>query len=490
MNPNSIHQGDPEGELFLNSASRPPAESPVVGPLRISKRDTPSPASQGSAPLPYPDDRPRLGQMRSSSGSTGSSPTAGESGRHGSPISSVNNLSSMPAGSSATRPSEYPAALRPRDGREPKPATLAERRGNTAPKPLPESPGPDAPDREALFGRKYQRLPASSALSSDGMQREEGIAYPDYQQQYWPPPQPSTPSALSTRVGVSQSLQPPSSTINRISSTASNSTTRAQRGSPPPPETPIVGPGQQPGSDIEARYAASGIAGTSTLAGLHAQSAAAQRRAEPYAGQLPRTQQHQFPTQRPWTPTEQPGSQPHGPPTVYQGAEAVESRSPNPPASSYQPPPPQPVATPPHAAAQGQQPPRIPPKHWSKTLKGCVLVPRLLLRTRVYPDLLLPKAIPMKSSVCRLPWASQLLQQAIQQPWLLPLLLLLLRRSRPKIIRRLPTNPGSSPRQVFHHRMVLRPGASLPLCRMHQPLPCPAHRRFLQPLRRRSQKGG
>lgn len=128
--------------------------------------------------------------------------------------------------------------------------------------------------------------------------------------------------------------------------------------------------------------------------------------------------------------------------------------------------------------------------HWSKTLKGCVLVPRLLLRTRVYPDLLLPKAIPMKSSVCRLPWASQLLQQAIQQPWLLPLLLLLLRRSRPKIIRRLPTNPGSSPRQVFHHRMVLRPGASLPLCRMHQPLPCPAHRRFLQPLRRRSQKGG
>ncbi|GFG13625.1 uncharacterized protein YGR266W [Aspergillus udagawae] len=369
MNPGSTHQGNPEGELFLNSSSRPPAESPVVGPLRISKRDTPSPASQGSAPLPYPDDRPRLAQMRSSSGSTGSSPTTGESGRHGSPISSVNNLSSMPAGSSATRPSEYPAALRPRDGREPKATTLAERRGNTAPKPLPESPGPDAPDREALFARKYQRVPPSSALSSDGIQREESNAYPDYQQQYWPPPQPSTPSAVSTRLGASQSLQPPSSAINRISSTASNSTTRAQRGSPPPPETPIVGPDQQPGSDIEARYAASGIAGTSTLAGLHAQSAAAQQRAEPYAGQLPRTQQHQLPTQRPWTPTEQPGSQPHGPPTVYQGAEVVGSRSPNPPASSYHPPPPQPIATPPHAASQGQQPQRIPPNALEQDLE-------------------------------------------------------------------------------------------------------------------------
>ncbi|EAW11141.1 WW domain protein [Aspergillus clavatus NRRL 1] len=357
MNPSYTRQDNPsEEELFLNTSNRPPTESPVVGPLRFNKRETPSPA-----PLPYPDDRPRVSHMRSSSSSTGSSPTV-EAGRHGSPVSYVNNGPSMPAGSSATRPTEYPAALRPRDGREPKPATLAERRGNSIPKPLPESPGPEAPDRDALFSRMYQRAPAPLGAASNGVQGESH-AYADYRQQYWPPPQPSTPSATSTipRPPTSQGLQPPNSAINRFSSTASNSTTRAQRGSPPPPETPIVGPGQQPGSDIEARYAASGIAGTSTLAGLHAQSAAAQRRAEPYAGKLPRTQLQQpvqlvQPVQRPWTPTEQPGSQPHGPPTVYQGAEAV--GAPNPPASPLHPPPPAAAALPP--PVQSQQPPRVP----------------------------------------------------------------------------------------------------------------------------------
>lgn len=133
------------------------------------------------------------------------------------------------------------------------------------------------------------------------------------------------------------------------------------------------------------------------------------------------------------------------------------------------------------------------PMHWSKTLKGCVLVPRLPLRTRVYLDLALPKAIQMTSSVCRLRRASQVLQQAIRQPWLQPMVLLLrllLQQSRPRIIPRLPTNRASSPRQVYHPRVALRPDASLLPCRMHKSLPCPAHRRFLQPLRRRSQKVG
>jgi hypothetical protein len=136
------------------------------------------------------------------------------------------------------------------------------------------------------------------------------------------------------------------------------------------------------------------------------------------------------------------------------------------------------------------------PTHWSTILKGCVLVPRLPLRTRVYLDLALPKAIQMTSSVCRLRRASQLLQQAIQQPWLQPtvllllLLRLLLQQSCLRIIPRLPTNPASSPRQVYHRRVALWTDASLLLCRMHKSLPCPARRRFLQPLRRRSQKDG
>lgn len=296
MDPGQSRGIHPDGELFLDSSGRQ-EQAPHVEPLRINKRDSASPASASSpptAPLPYPDDRPRP-QIRSSSSNDGR-PTDGS--RYGSP---------SPVGSDSVSPADYPPALRPRDGREPRLATLAERRG-TAPKPLPESPGPDAPDREALAARPYPRPPAASILPADGNQH-------DYRQHYYPAPQ-RRPSS---------NLQPPQSdnAIHRISSTASTSTTRAQRGSPPPPETPVVGPGQQPGSDIEARYAAAGIAGTSTLAGLQSQSAAAQRRAEQYPGQQPSYQQpHQEPG-RPWTPTEQPGSQPHGSPTVYQGAEVV-----------------------------------------------------------------------------------------------------------------------------------------------------------------------
>lgn len=120
-----------------------------------------------------------------------------------------------------------------------------------------------------------------------------------------------------------------------------------------------MGPGQQPGSDIEARYAAAGIAGTSTLADLQSHSAASQTRANQYTGQQPTYQPPPQDTQRPWTPTEQPGTQPHGPPTVYQGAEVVSGGQPAPQhPGQYNSPPPQP-----HAAAtepQQQQPSSVP----------------------------------------------------------------------------------------------------------------------------------
>ncbi|KAJ6079912.1 hypothetical protein N7467_009665 [Penicillium canescens] len=295
-------------ELFLND-SPGRQESPVIGPLRITKRDSSSPTSAAgsspppNAPLPYPDDRPRP-QIRTAS----SNERYPDNVRYGSP----------PAGSGSVSPNEYPSALRPRDGREPRVATLAERRG-AAPKPLPESPGPDAPDRETLAARPYPRPPAGPAPGPPAEASINANQY-DYRQQYYPPP-----SRQSSVARPPSSLQPPQGSINRISSTASTSTTRAQRGSPPPPETPVVGPGQQPGSDIEARYAAAGIAGTGTLAGIQSHNAAAQRRAEQYFGQQPTFQQP--PQPRPWTPTEQPGSQPHGPPTVYQGAEVVSEDS-------------------------------------------------------------------------------------------------------------------------------------------------------------------
>ncbi|PYI23347.1 WW domain protein [Aspergillus violaceofuscus CBS 115571] len=323
-------------ELFLTTTTPKPSqtESPVIEPLRINKRESPSPASSNGIVLPYPDDRQRPQQVRTA-GSSGSSPISLAAASCDSPTV-PNHISSQPSG--------FSTALRPREGREPKQATLAERRGNV-PKPLPESPSGDSPDREGLFARIHPRFPAP-ALSNDGAYPQNSS--PEQQHTlYYPPPQ------ASPRPSVSQNDLQPNSTINRISSTASNSTTRAQRGSPPPPETPVVEPGQHPASDIEARYAASGIAGTSTLAGLQARSAAAQRRAEQYAGQQPRSRQPAPEIPRPWTPTEQPGTQPHGPPTVYQGAGVVsdEGRSApsrEPEEASYQ-------------AAPVQQPARIPP---------------------------------------------------------------------------------------------------------------------------------
>ncbi|KAJ5347729.1 WW/Rsp5/WWP [Penicillium brevicompactum] len=291
-------------ELFINDSAQ---ESPVIGPLRISKQGSSSPASASgsspppNAPLPYPDDRQRP-QMRTSSSSD-----RYPDGRYDSPT----------VGSGSISPNEYPSALRPRDGREPRIATLAERRG-TAPKPLPESPGHDAPDREALAARIYPRPPAGPAPAPPS---DVNTNQYDSQQQYYPPPQRQ--SSVSAARPPS-SLQAPQNPLNRFSSTASTSTTRAQRGSPPPPETPVAGPGQQPTSDIEARYAAAGIAGTGTLQGMQPHNVAAQRRAQQYSGQQPTFQQPAQPPQpRPWTPTEQPGSQPHGPPTVYQGADVV-----------------------------------------------------------------------------------------------------------------------------------------------------------------------
>ncbi|KAJ5184601.1 WW/Rsp5/WWP [Penicillium cf. griseofulvum] len=291
-------------ELFLNGARQ---ESPTIGPLRINKRDSSSPASAAgsspppNAPLPYPDDRQRP-QMRTSS----SNDRYHDNIKYGSPPAGP--------GSGSVSPNEYPTALRPRDGREPRVATLAERRG-AAPKPLPESPSYDAPDRDAIAARQYPRPPASQPAGPP--EPPANTSQYDYRQQYYPPPQRQSSTSAAR---PPSSLQAPQGPLNRISST---STTRAQRGSPPPPETPVVGPGQSPASDIEARYAAAGIAGTGTLQGIQSHNVAAQRRAEQYSGQQPVFQQ-----QRPWTPTEQPGSQPHGPPTVYQGDEVVTNNQP------------------------------------------------------------------------------------------------------------------------------------------------------------------
>lgn len=330
---------------------RPPnPDSPTVEPLRINKRESRSPepdhqrskvtqaaafplppgASSSPAPLPYPDDRPRPQQKPSAGRIPQTKPTdyttRSEAGNLSPAIATASSPLTTPASSNRSKGAEYPSALRPREGRDLQPnqatSRLAERRGNI-PKPLPDSPGPEAPDKEGLFQRLPQRPKAAVAPSENAPKpsQSESNPYPEYYQQYWPPPGGSSSSGPAS----SNNLASPNPTsINRLSSTASTSTTRAQRGSPPPPETPIVGPGEQPGGGIEARYAAAGIGGPSTLTSLQAQNAAAAQRSDQYATQPLRGQalpkpQPQDPPRRPWTPTEQPGSQPHGPPTVYQG---------------------------------------------------------------------------------------------------------------------------------------------------------------------------
>ncbi|KAI9808245.1 MAG: hypothetical protein M1825_004702 [Sarcosagium campestre] len=317
--------GRAEEELFLSKPSSEP-ETPTVGPLRIQKRDslTPEPragsaAGQHGAPnpvLPYPDDRPAQ------------SPPLSQTSSGGYP-----------------RPAEAQNKTR-----------LAERRGN-APKPLPDSPGPDAPDKEGLFAKAPLR-PGQAPASQPGREpvRRQSEApinpYPEYHQQYWPPSSasgPSTTTSSSATSGPTASgglAAPTPQGINRLSSTASTNTTRAQRGSPPPPETPITPAVGLGANDIEARYAAAGIAGTATLSNLQAQNAAAAQRANHYPqqpsrlGAAPATQQPPTPG-RPWTPTEQPGSQPYGPPKVYQGPGEVS----NAPAPHFSPPPQQALPT-------------------------------------------------------------------------------------------------------------------------------------------------
>ena len=289
--------GSPGQELFLDQPSI--SDSATVEPLRIQKRDgaspepraasvasnragsaqpkrySPPPGAGGPSRLPYPDDQPqRLYNPRLPYPED--EPSAGPPQRtppFGSPPPQSEARAGVP---------EYP---RPQG----QTSKLAERRGNV-PKPLPDSPGPETPDKEGLFQRTPQRNGTPSTTAAKAQPYGSGY---DYKQHYYPPPGESSSSGSS--------LAAPNP-VNRYGSTASTSTTRAQRGSPPPPETPIVPPDDQPGGGIEARFAAA-------------------QRAAQYVGQNKTSQlpSQAEPARRPWTPTEPPGSAPHGPPTVYQG---------------------------------------------------------------------------------------------------------------------------------------------------------------------------
>ncbi|KAH6898308.1 hypothetical protein B0T10DRAFT_104341 [Thelonectria olida] len=314
-------RGIPDEEMFLSKPAPEDCDSPTVEPLRIFKPQSPQPAHEsrfsGSSKVRYP--------ARPSSSSPAS--------KHSFPL--------PPGASSSAAPLPFPDDD---DVRKPTPARpfgaayndtsprldtntgpfgkqsgLAERRG-TAPKPISSPTSPD--EDQDLFQRPLADHRPSSSNAN----------YPSYRKTYYPPPGAAAPPVSSSNAPAQPAPAPNpkmnDNRVNRFSSTASNSTTRASRGSPPPPETPVE-PGQAPGDGIEARWAASGISGAGTLNSLSAPSAAASQRMAQYGNQPP--------PQRPWTPTEAPDQAPSGPPTVYQGMEAVSS----PPANrtSFSPPP-------------------------------------------------------------------------------------------------------------------------------------------------------
>ncbi|KID99977.1 Fso1, partial [Metarhizium majus ARSEF 297] len=306
-------RGIPDQELFLSKPAPEDCDSPTVEPLRIFKPKSPEPAgrtsaspankppfplppgaSSSAAPLPFPDDD----EVRR--------PTAPR------PYGSAYN---------DTTPRLDTSFVEKRPG-------LAERRG-ASPKVIHSPTTPEAD--QGLFAQPLKDQPRPNPAAAN---------YPSYQKTYYPPPGAATTTTTTTTTASSSSTQAPNGDqgVNRFASTASISTTRASRGSPPPPETPVVEPGTIPGGGIEARYAASGISGTATLTSLQAhqaQSAAASQRLAQYGNQPP--------PQRPWTPTESPDQAPSGPPTVYQGLNPISSPEPRLGAASA---PPQPAPAP------------------------------------------------------------------------------------------------------------------------------------------------
>ncbi|KAI5269765.1 hypothetical protein E4T47_06800 [Aureobasidium subglaciale] len=295
---------------FQKPPKTPEPETPTVGPLRIHKvnhsasttstTSSPSRTSSEEAEVdgtsqtrfrspPYPDDRPRPLHAAAGAQRQGTpevkpptmrrqSSARAKFGAHDPNRPTVSGYAGTPP------PSLTPGVIGDRD------------------KLVPEVPGKEKAvddDDDGLFQRLLPKPTMPAVPVGD-----EGLAQSTFQQ-YYPPPTAAT-------------LQPPSAGVNRLSSSASTSTTRAQRGSPPPPETPILG---RPVGTFDTAYP-------------YAQTAAASRTNQ-YANPAARPptmspSQHPVEVPRPWTPTEQPGSYPHGPPVAFQGDTEV------PPATNYQ----------------------------------------------------------------------------------------------------------------------------------------------------------
>lgn len=330
-------RGISDEELFMSKPAQE-GDSPTVEPLRIFKPASPKPASDkkktqsssSSKPqpsfalppgasssanlLPYPDDddtrftRPTRTQT---------TPYPDDGPR----VTSRLDNRQKRSGSESYNDTSPRITTSPTDKLRP---GLAERRG-TAPQPLSPPNSPPG-EHDGLFAKPIREPQRPAAAGASKPASTSSIPSYANKKAYYPPPVSavsSKPQAPRRDPDEDTYKMPVDDGVNRFPSTASNSTTRASRGSPPPPETPVDVP---PGGGIEARYAAAGISGTATLNAFNAPSAAATQRLAQY-GAPPPAQAQPTPV-RPWTPTEVPGN-PHGPPTVYQGMQVVGSGSSN-----------------------------------------------------------------------------------------------------------------------------------------------------------------
>ncbi|PNS17748.1 WW domain-containing protein [Sphaceloma murrayae] len=218
-------------------------ESPTVGPLRISKAASPVPSAAYQQSPPDP-----------AAGSVRTTTPGSSSGRKRFSADDPNRPSVSGYASSGGR-------------------------GGT-PKPLPDSPGPDTPLKDERGPAYPTTGPGSSGTP---------IPAPE---NYLPRPVDTTVSQLSV---------PAPQGVNRMTTNASTYTTRAERGSPPPPETPVDGvpaTGRLPQTTPP------------TTSAIQAQTGAAAQRASPYAAAATRpsqtTPQPQFyPQQGTYAPPQQ-----------------------------------------------------------------------------------------------------------------------------------------------------------------------------------------
>lgn len=109
-------------------------------------------------------------------------------------------------------------------------------------KPLPDSPGPDLPDKEGLYDNGQQRFGSTHQVFHARDELEEGTgtiepqsAATEFARQYYG--QPPAAETVGQSSGTNLATPTPQG-VNRLTSSASVNTTKASRGSPPPPETP------------------------------------------------------------------------------------------------------------------------------------------------------------------------------------------------------------------------------------------------------------